>query len=86
MPGGSVLPGMEAAAHEHPPLSVFESVCCLECGEIYSKPLEGGTVQKNPGCPACEYAGWIPLNLPPERRQSRHSGADQRPLRFDRSS
>ena len=60
------LLGMEAAAHLRHllnPLCVLESVCCLECGEIYSKPVAGGTVQKNPGCPRCGYVGWIPLSL-----------------------
>jgi hypothetical protein len=55
-------------------LAVFESVRCLECGEVYSKPLGGGTVQKNPGCPVCGYVGSLPLNLPPEG-VSPHSGA-----------
>ena len=31
--------------------AVLESVRCLECGEVYSKPVAGGTVRKNPGCP-----------------------------------
>jgi hypothetical protein len=57
---------MEAAAHARTPLRALESVCCLECGEIYSKPVAGGTVQKNPGCPQCGYVGWIPLSLPAE--------------------
>jgi hypothetical protein len=47
-------------------LSVLESVRCLECGEIYSKPTVGGTVEENPGCPICGYVGWIPLSLPAE--------------------
>lgn len=45
-------------------LAVLESVRCLECGEIYSKPLAGGTVEKNPGCPNCAYVGWIPVTVP----------------------
>jgi hypothetical protein len=57
---------MEAAAHARTPLRALESVCCLECGEIYSKPVAGGTVHKNPGCPQCGYVGWIPLSLPAE--------------------
>ena len=47
-------------------LAVFESVRCLECGEVYSKPIAGGTVRKNPGCTMCGYLGWIPLTLPAE--------------------
>ena len=72
---------MEAIAPQTAPLSVLESVRCLECSEIYSKPVAGGTVHKNPGCPACGYVGWIPLSLPQETRP-RHSAAGPQPLRF----
>ncbi|MES1247156.1 MAG: hypothetical protein ABUS54_05730 [Actinomycetota bacterium] len=44
-------------------MSVLESVRCLECGEIYSKPAAGGTTEKNPGCPVCGYVGWIPTSV-----------------------
>lgn len=63
-------------------LAVFETVRCLECGEVYSKPVEGGTVQKNPGCPTCGYVGWIPLSLPDERRPRLRSVADRPPVRL----
>ena len=56
---------MEAAHVAFRPL-VLESVRCLECGEVYAKPSAGGTVQKNPGCPACGYVGWIPVSVPLE--------------------
>jgi hypothetical protein len=72
---------MQLAASAAPALSVLESVRCLECSEIYSKPVAGGTVHKNPGCPACGYVGWIPLSLPQESRP-RHSAAGPQPLRF----
>jgi hypothetical protein len=62
-------------------LSVFESVRCLECSEVYSKPVAGGTVDKNPGCPVCGYVGWIPLSLPQEGPPLR-SGAGRPQLRF----
>ena len=62
-----------------PRLAVFETVRCLECGEVYAKPLAGGTVQKNPGCPECGYVGWIPVKLPPEREAPSRSAGD--PLR-----
>ena len=75
---------MEAAAHALIRLAVLESVCCLECGEIYSKPAAGGTVVKNPGCPECGYVGWIPLSLP-EPAMPRRSAADRRRRRFARS-
>ena len=77
--------GMEAAAQACPRLSVLESVRCLECGEIYSKPTAGGTVEKNPGCPTCGYLGWIPVSLPLEPRVRRRSGAGRRPGLFARS-
>lgn len=64
------------------PLAVFESVRCLECSEIYSKPVAGGTVDKNPGCPVCGYVGWIPLSLPHEPRPPLRSVADPQPSRF----
>ena len=69
---------MEAAAHSHIPLHVLETVLCLECGEIYSKPVAGGTVQKNPGCPECAYTGWIPLTLPPDPERRLRSGEGRR--------
>jgi len=72
---------MEAIAPGSAPLAVFETVRCLECSEIYSKPVAGGTVDKNPGCPVCGYVGWIPLSLPHEPRPPLRSVADPRPSR-----
>jgi hypothetical protein len=57
-------------------LAVFETVCCLECSAVYSKPIAGGTVRKNPGCPDCGYVGWIPLTLPAERQEPHRSSGD----------
>ena len=62
-------------------LAASEGVRCLDCGETYSKPAAGGTVDKNPGCPMCGYVGWIPLTLPAEFA-SLHSVAGPPPLRF----
>ena len=62
-----------------PHLAVLESVRCLECGEVYSKPVAGGTVQKNPGCPECGYVGWIPISLPAEPGELHHFVEDLRP-------
>jgi hypothetical protein len=59
---------MEAARHLVP-LAVLETVRCLECSEVYSKPIAGGTVEKNPGCPECGYVGWIPVSLPAEPKE-----------------
>ena len=52
---------MEVSTHESGSAVTFEGVRCLECGVAYSKPADGGTVAKNPGCPMCGYVGWIPL-------------------------
>jgi len=70
---------MEAAAHAVIRLAVLESVCCLECGETYSKPAAGGTVEKNPGCPECGYVGWIPLSLPAPGAPRRSAAGRRRP-------
>jgi len=58
------------------PLAVLETVRCLDCGDVYSKPVAGGTVQMNPGCPTCGYVGWIPISVPMEPRP-RRSAADR---------
>jgi predicted nucleic acid-binding Zn-ribbon protein len=55
-------------------LSVLESVRCLECGAVYSKPSDGGTVRENPGCPECGYVGWVIARTP--------SGEERSPRRF----
>jgi hypothetical protein len=49
---------------EGPQLAVVESVRCLECGAVYAKPLAGGTVRENPGCPDCGYVGWMAAGPP----------------------
>jgi hypothetical protein len=72
---------MGAVVGEVRALAVLETVICLECSEVYAKPVIGGTVQKNPGCPACGYVGWIPVSVP-EERPPRRSGAGRPPLRF----
>lgn len=52
--------------------TLYESVRCLECGAVYSKPSRGGTAHANPGCPVCGYVGWLAVNFPLDR------GASQR--------
>ena len=74
---------MEAAHAANRPLTVLESVICLECGETYSKPVFGGTTQKNPGCPVCGYVGWIPVSVPGAEGQHR-SAAGRHLRRFSR--
>jgi len=53
-----------APGDEGPQLAVVESVRCLECGAVYAKPLAGGTVRENPGCPDCGYVGWVAASPP----------------------
>ena len=63
-------------------LTLLESVRCLECGAVYSKPGEGGTVRENPGCPECGYVGWVVARRPAttQTRPSRSAaGQQQRP-------
>ena len=61
-----------------PTLILVESVRCLECGAVYGKPADDGTVQENPGCPECGYVGWLSVALPLSRRRARRrSGADR---------
>ena len=59
-------------------LAVLENVRCLECSEVYAKPLDGGTVEKNPGCPVCGYVGWIPVTVPEARGTLLRFGGDRR--------
>jgi len=62
-----------------PRLSAVEEVRCLECGVTYAKPQGGGTVQENPGCPACAYLGWISAAIPvmPRGHELLHYAGDQ---------
>ena len=65
---------------ESPRLSLLENVRCLECGAVYTKPADGGTVRENPGCPECGYVGWVTAvdaRAFSEARLLRHSGADR---------
>jgi phage FluMu protein Com len=73
---------MEAAHPAWEPFALLETVRCLECGEAYSKPVAGGTVEKNPGCPTCGYVGWIPIKVPKE--SPRRFDAGLRPPRIGR--
>lgn len=53
-------------------LAALESVRCLECERTYAKPVAGGTVWSNPGCPHCGYVGWIPASAPFAGARARH--------------
>ena len=59
-----------AATSTH--LRLLETVRCLDCGGVYSKPSAGDTVTRNPGCPACGYVGLrvgFPTAEPPKEEQ-----------------
>jgi hypothetical protein len=67
---------VETPPGERPTLALIETVRCLECGILYSKPAGGGTVGANPGCPLCGYVGWVPATLPVTDVSRRRSDAD----------
>jgi len=54
----------ERTHHNLQSLKVLQSVRCLACSGIYTKPARGGTAAMNPGCPECGYLGWSPLSRP----------------------
>ncbi len=76
---------METSSSRRGHFSLLESVRCLDCGEVYSKPSDGGTVETNPGCPSCGYVGWIPVKTPATARTLRRFGADPRLVLLVRS-
>ena len=55
-------------------LTLLESVRCLSCGGVYSKPAGGGTAATNPGCPECGYIGWLPISAQGEWLPPRFAG------------
>ena len=57
------------------------TVRCLDCGETYSKPLGGGTVRANPGCPECAYVGWVLAPGLPTGASSRRRFVEDHPSR-----
>lgn len=75
---------MEQALLAAASLAVLDSVRCLECSAVYSKPASGGTAETNPGCPVCGYVGWIPISLPAETRERRRSSVGRPPRLFAR--
>jgi predicted nucleic acid-binding Zn-ribbon protein len=64
-----------------PSLAVVETVRCLECGAVYSKPAGGGTVRANPGCPECGYLGWLSTSIPFSEDAPRRRSAEDPPRR-----
>jgi hypothetical protein len=52
-----------------------DRVRCLACETTYSKPVGGGTLVANPGCPKCGYVGWIAHSVPVQRLSAARSAA-----------
>jgi hypothetical protein len=63
----------------------LDRVRCLDCGMKYAKPVAGGTVHENPGCPRCGYVGWIDTAVPASQGSLRHFAAGQRLTRIAQS-
>lgn len=57
------------------------TVKCLGCNELYAKPLGGGTVRANPGCPECGYVGWVLTPELPREPSSRDRSYADHPRR-----
>jgi hypothetical protein len=57
------------------------TVRCLGCNELYAKPLGGGTVRANPGCPECGYVGWVLAPGRPREASERHRSYVDHPRR-----
>jgi hypothetical protein len=55
-------------------LTLVDSVRCLDCATVYSKPRAGGTMSKNPGCPHCGYVGWVPDSVRAASLRDRFGG------------
>ena len=67
--------GEDQVKQATPRLELLQTVRCLECHAVYSKPSGGGTATANPGCPECGYVGWVPTAAPvtepsPQRRSA----------------
>jgi hypothetical protein len=70
---------MERARHKRFQQTI--TVRCLCCNEPYVKPLGGGTVRANPGCPRCGYVGWVLAPEAPSEAASPRRSAEDRPRR-----
>jgi hypothetical protein len=57
------------------------TVRCLGCDHVYAKPLGGGTVRANPGCPECGYVGWVIAPELPRGASSPRRFAEDHPSR-----
>lgn len=69
-----------------PDLLVLQNVRCLQCAAVYGKPVTGGTLTTNPGCPDCGYVGWVAASVPVLRPRALLRSVEGRtPLRRARS-
>jgi hypothetical protein len=62
-------------------ISNVVNVRCLGCNQLYPKPLGGGTVRANPGCPDCGYVGWVLAAEAPSEAAEPNRSAEDRPSR-----
>ena len=62
-------------------ISNVVNVRCLECSQPYPKPLGGGTVRANPGCPQCGYVGWVLASDRPRGTAALSRSSEDRPNR-----
>jgi hypothetical protein len=74
---------MGGRPQEGEPLRVIETVRCLSCGSVYSRPRQRSTAVANPGCPECTYVGWEPFSSPGPFSRS-HYDADHQQHRSAR--
>ena len=58
-------------------LEAIDTVRCLACGARYAKPVGGGTVHSNPGCPDCGYVGWVLVSSVSPVSETRHFSEDR---------
>ena len=65
-----------------PRWTALESVRCLDCGTEYAKPMGGGTLATNPGCPHCGCVGWLPISALLNGSWRRDHSAEDRPQRL----
>ena len=70
---------MEGPRHKRVQKTI--TVRCLSCNEPYAKPLGGGIVRANPGCPQCGYVGWVLAPDVPSEAASPRRFSEDRPRR-----
>jgi hypothetical protein len=71
---------MEGKPEKASTFAAFATVLCLDCGAVYAKPVRGGTVRSNPGCPECGYVGWLTERVPVRPSSARRRSDEGPPL------